>query len=241
VLDAITGAGDPNQAQLAATQAHQRQHDAWAIVLGGVVAAAALAAGRHIVHAAQAAGVDVPAYDPQSDDPDSPDAWATGNQASMATGVQHHTGRMLAAALAGAVLGGAGGAAIGVTVTGLYDQWTGQTDSGDYAGQLAGDLTVLGWGMGELFGIGQVTADGQWSAEKTWNTMGDDRVRATHDDVDGVTIDASDSFDVGGEDLDYPGDPAGSDAEVAGCRCWLTWAMVNNLTGESQDIGAMDE
>lgn len=147
---------------------------------------------------------------------------------------------MLTNALADALLLGTTTAAMATLVTDLYDQWTGQTGQGDYAGQLAGDLVVLGWGMGEQWGITQLTADGQWSAQKTWNTMGDDRVRVTHDDVDGMTVDASDSFTVGGEDLDYPGAPGGSMAETSGCRCWLTWALVNNLTGATQDSAAPD-
>lgn len=236
VQDAITGAGDPNQAYQAALAAHQRTHEVWAATLGAVVAASALAAGTHLLQSAQDAGADVPDYDPDSDDPDSPDSWASSNQDDIATGVQHHTGRMLAAALAGALIGGAGGAALAGATDDLYDQWTGQTDQGDYAGQLAGDLVVLGWGLGELWGIGQATEDGTWSAEKTWNTVGDDRVRATHDDVDGLTVDAGDTFEVGGDELDMPGDPSGSLEEVSGCRCWLTWALVNNVTGATEDI-----
>lgn len=239
--DAIAGAGDPDQARTAALAAHDRQHDAWAGVLGGIVAAAALHAGRNLAHAAQAAGAAVPDYDPQSDDPDSPDAYATDHQDDMADGVQHHTRRMLEAGLLGALLGGLGGAGLGLAADGLYDQWTGQGDDGsDYALQLAGDLTVLGWGLGELWSIGQMLLDGVWSAEKTWNTMGDDRVRATHDDADGVTVDAADSFNVGGADMDYPGDPSGPLSEVSGCRCWLTWTLINTITGETSDISAPD-
>jgi hypothetical protein len=239
VQDAISGAGDPDQARHAALVAHDRQHDAWATTLGAVVSAAALAGGTHLLQSAQDAGADVPDYDPDSDDPDCPDAWAAENQDDIANGVQHHTGRMLVAALAGALLGGAGGAALGVATDDLYDQWTGQTNQGDYAGQIAGDLVVLGWGLGELWGIGQL--DSTWQVEKTWNTMGDDRVRPAHEDVDGTTVDAGDTFDVDGEDLAFPGDPAGSDSMTAGCRCWLTWTMTNNVTGATEDTEPENE
>ena len=194
----------------------------------------------HLTQAALAAGIAAFTYAPQSGNPASPDAWATANQGDIADGVQSHTGRMLTNALADALLLGTTTAALATLVTDLYDQWTGQTGQGDYAGQLAGDLVVLGWGMGEQWGITQLTADGAWSAQKTWNTMGDDRVRVTHDDVDGMTVDASESFTVGGEDLDYPGAPGGSMAETSGCRCWLTWTLVNNLTGATQDSAAPD-
>jgi hypothetical protein len=239
VQDAIAGSGDPNQAQQAAQEAHRRQREAWAATLGGVIAAAALTAGTHLLQSAQDAGADVDDYDPDGDDPDSPDAWAFNNQDDIATGVQHHTGRMLTAALAGALVGGAGGAALAGVADDLYDQWTGESSDSDYAGQIAGDLVVLGWGLGELWAIGQL-AD-TWQVEKTWNTVGDDRVRATHDDVDGFTVDAGDTFEVGGDELSMPGDPSGSMEETAGCRCWLTWTLTNTITGATEDIAAEEE
>ena len=94
--------------------------------------------------------------------------------------------------------------------------------------------------MGEIAAIAQVTDTGVWSAQKTWNTMGDDRVRMSHLDVDGMSVDASDTFTVGGADLDYPQDPSGPASEIDGCRCWLTWELVNNVTGATQDTVAPD-
>ena len=64
--------------------------------------------------------------------------------------------------------------------------------------------------------------------QKTWITMGDDRVRPDHEDVDGTTLPADEAFDVGGESLMYPGDPQGSEAEVANCRCWLAFEPAAN-------------
>ena len=43
--------------------------------------------------------------------------------------------------------------------------------------------------------------------------------RATHMDADGQEVGLNDSFDVGGEQLDYPGDPKGSAGEVVNCLC----------------------
>jgi len=240
-VSAIRGAGDAQQAQHAALAAHERAHDTIAEAVGTAVGTAATTGGMHLATAAQAAGADVSDYDPDDGDPDSPAAWAADNQDDIAAGVQHHTGRMLTAALVAAALGTAPIAAMALAANDLYDQWTGQTDNGDYARQIAGDLVVLGWGMGEQWSIGQITASGEWVGEKTWNTVGDDHVRAAHEDLDGVTVDASDAFSADGEDLDYPCDPAGSADMTAGCRCWLTWTLTNTVTGEMIDIGEDDE
>jgi len=57
---------------------------------------------------------------------------------------------------------------------------------------------------------------------KAWITSGDDNVRNTHKAA-GVTyakgIFIDQAFEVGGESLMYPGDPAGSAANIINCRC----------------------
>ena len=52
---------------------------------------------------------------------------------------------------------------------------------------------------------------------KVWTTVGDDRVRLDHQDVDGVSMPVDQPFNVGGDDLMYPGDPNGSEEEIANC------------------------
>jgi hypothetical protein len=58
---------------------------------------------------------------------------------------------------------------------------------------------------------------------KTWIATMDDKTRPEHADADGQTVPINDPFDVGGEDADYPGDPALSDAMAANCRCTLAY------------------
>jgi len=43
--------------------------------------------------------------------------------------------------------------------------------------------------------------------------------RDAHMDADGQVVDVRDSFSVGGESLDYPGDPAGSPENTINCQC----------------------
>lgn len=55
----------------------------------------------------------------------------------------------------------------------------------------------------------------------TWNNQGDDRVRASHADLQGKTVDAGEDF---GNGCRYPRDPEGPGDETQGCRCYLTVA-----------------
>ncbi len=63
---------------------------------------------------------------------------------------------------------------------------------------------------------------------KTWVSAGDDAVRDSHEALDGVTIDADETFDNG---LLYPRDPAGDAKEVINCRC----TDITSVAG-SQDL-----
>lgn len=53
----------------------------------------------------------------------------------------------------------------------------------------------------------------------TWVTMGDTRVRDLHRGLDGVTIAAGETFDVGGFALHVPGEPVGPPEVWIECRC----------------------
>lgn len=55
--------------------------------------------------------------------------------------------------------------------------------------------------------------------QKKWMNAGDERVRADHRNVTTEWIDENEKFDVGGEQLDIPGDSAGSARNVCRCRC----------------------
>ena len=74
-------------------------------------------------------------------------------------------------------------------------------------------------------------------ATKTWNTTSE-KPREAHEDADGQTVDVSDSFDVGGEDLDYPADPNGSDWNTINCLCVLSY---DYPSGGAEGAGAEEE
>ncbi len=72
---------------------------------------------------------------------------------------------------------------------------------------------------------------------KQWLTAEDDRVRETHAEADGQIVPIDQPFDVGGEALDYPGDPSGSDEEVCNCRCTLIYVDGPDVQAETASAG----
>lgn len=54
---------------------------------------------------------------------------------------------------------------------------------------------------------------------KTWETVGDDKVRPAHNSAEGQEVLEHEFFNVGGEDLYYPRDVGGSAGNVINCRC----------------------
>ncbi len=68
---------------------------------------------------------------------------------------------------------------------------------------------------------------------KQWLTAEDDRVRETHAEADGQIVPIDQPFDVGGEELDYPGDPSGSDEEVCNCRCTVIYVDGPDVASET--------
>lgn len=55
--------------------------------------------------------------------------------------------------------------------------------------------------------------------KKEWISVKDARTRDPHRDAEGQIVEMDGLFDVGGELLRFPGDPAGSAANVINCRC----------------------
>ncbi len=61
--------------------------------------------------------------------------------------------------------------------------------------------------------------DGGEVGTHAWSAVGDERTREAHLEADGQEVPLGDSFDVGGEELEYPGDPTGSAENIILCRC----------------------
>lgn len=86
---------------------------------------------------------------------------------------------------------------------------------------------VEGWRQSEVVGA------------KVWNTLDDDRVRSRdngadfpHDEMDGMMVALGAPFNVNGDSIDFPGDPAGQAGNVINCRCFLTAGAFVEPAGE---------
>lgn len=79
----------------------------------------------------------------------------------------------------------------------------------------------------------------QWLA-----TMGP-RTRDSHADADGQVVAIDEPFTVGGEPLDYPGDPSGSAEEVVNCRCTMLFVEVpegeQDMDGRESPLELIDQ
>lgn len=71
----------------------------------------------------------------------------------------------------------------------------------------------------------------EFKTQKRWIATHDDRTRPDHMQADGQTVDLDGSFSVGGEDLDFPGDPNGSAEMTVNCRCSSEIVAVRNAAG----------
>ncbi len=68
--------------------------------------------------------------------------------------------------------------------------------------------------------------------------MHDSKTREDHAEADGQEVGMDEPFDVGGEQLMYPGDPAGSAGNVINCRCTVIYTSVQSMeNSEDDEIG----
>lgn len=79
-------------------------------------------------------------------------------------------------------------------------------------------------GAAEITNIAAARATG-FALVKTWLATNDERTRDDHADADGQVVGIDEPFDVGGEELDFPGDPDGSADNVINCRCTATFEL----------------
>jgi uncharacterized protein with gpF-like domain len=60
---------------------------------------------------------------------------------------------------------------------------------------------------------------GEGVTKKQFLATQDDRTRDSHAIADGQIVGIDEPFNVGGEELQYPGDPSGSADNLCNCRC----------------------
>jgi len=70
--------------------------------------------------------------------------------------------------------------------------------------------------------------------EKTWISVQDNRTRRKiydHLDMNGQKVGEFDKFFVGGEELEYPGDPKGQAGNIINCRCKVVYTVKEDADG----------
>jgi hypothetical protein len=60
----------------------------------------------------------------------------------------------------------------------------------------------------------------EYQVQKRWIAVHDDRTRTAHLAADGQTVDQQGAFSVGGEVMEFPGDPNASGENTINCRCF---------------------
>lgn len=69
-----------------------------------------------------------------------------------------------------------------------------------------------------------------------WVTMGDTKVRHTHKDAEGQQRPPGEKFSVGGQHLDYPGQPVGDFAIWINCRCTLAPVLASAASSVTEPM-----
>lgn len=93
----------------------------------------------------------------------------------------------------------------------------------------------------------EVVASSNWSAvqaaqasglqlKKVWLATEDNRTRPAHAEADGQEVGMDEAFTVDGEDLQYPGDSAGSPENIIQCRCTVYFKRVPATITTDDDI-----
>ncbi len=72
---------------------------------------------------------------------------------------------------------------------------------------------------------------------KVWLAIEDKRTRPAHAEADGQEVPMDEKFDVGGELLDFPGDPSGSPGNILHCRCTSYYKRAKAAAGDTGGEG----
>ena len=124
----------------------------------------------------------------------------------------------------------------GKTPTEMASDLTGEFDSmsAGRAGTISRTETAGAYNYAALDTAQDLMPDG---ATKVWRTTSDNP-RPAHEDADGQEVPIDEPFDVGGEDLMYPGDPDGSEENVINCMCIMEY---NYPSGAAEGGGVEPE
>jgi len=112
------------------------------------------------------------------------------------------------------------GFSAGESIEELSARLTSVTDwSASRAATVARTEIISASNAGALAEVRTVNPD----ASKQWMATKDNRTREWHREADGETVPLDGTFTVGGEELDFPGDPTGRADNIINCRCTMSY------------------
>lgn len=114
-----------------------------------------------------------------------------------------------------------------------YSDGLGQIGIGKYIRDLIPSMSTARAGLiartethgAANFGAAHAAKETGLPLRKEWISAEDARTRPDHDAANGQVVAQNQPFNIGGEALDYPGDPAGSAGNTINCRCALGWIV----------------
>lgn len=114
-------------------------------------------------------------------------------------------------------------------------------DIGDNLAERIARTETHGAAEQTTFASAGAIADAGYQLTKTWISTQDDRTRPDHVEADGQIVGMDEPFEVGGDELMFPGDDSlGADVDqLANCRCSCTYDMADGVDGaidEEQQI-----
>lgn len=109
---------------------------------------------------------------------------------------------------------------LGDHVSGLFDRLSGAASAAIARIEATAIVNGAATFAARVGGVEQV--------QRVWISQRDDRVRDAHDRADGQAVGLDEPFVVDDEELDFPGDPNGSPANVANCRCYIIFTNADN-------------
>lgn len=128
------------------------------------------------------------------------------------------------------------GSLLGESIDSLRDRVLDIFTSSDSRARTIARTTVVGSANGATHEAYETVQDTIGPLVKEWVATSDDRTREWHIDADGQTVPFDEPFDVDGEPMMYPGDPAGSPENVINCRC----AVAYHETESDAEIETVD-
>lgn len=77
----------------------------------------------------------------------------------------------------------------------------------------------------------------EYKTQKRWVAVHDNRTRHAHLSADGQTVDQDGMYTVGGEQMEFPGDPSASGANTINCRCFSEVVAMRDANGRLMPKG----